>query len=71
VIRSSVASIAKLLSVGLTKQNAESVIRGYKGPTLYTEPAARALEDFEAQSLSWRRSWSLTTTSARKFRSST
>jgi hypothetical protein len=37
----------KLLSVGLAKQNAESVIRGYKGATLYAEPAARLLEDLE------------------------
>jgi hypothetical protein len=33
--------------VGLAKQNAESVIRGYKGATLYMEPAARALGDME------------------------
>ena len=36
-----------MLSVGLAKQNAEAVARGYKGATLYTEPAARALEDLE------------------------
>ena len=37
----------RMLSVGLAKQNAEAVARGYKGATLYTEPAARALEDLE------------------------
>jgi hypothetical protein len=37
----------RMLSVGLAKQNAEAVIRGYKGATLYTEPAARTLEVLE------------------------
>ena len=41
------ASSRKLLSVALAKQNAESVIRGYKGATLYAEPAAHLLEDLE------------------------
>ena len=33
--------------MGLAKQNAEAVIRGYKGASLYAEPGARALEDLE------------------------
>jgi hypothetical protein len=37
----------RMLSVGLAKQNAEAVIHGYKGAKLFTEPAARALEDLE------------------------
>ena len=37
----------RMLSAGLAKQNAEAVARGYKGATLYAEPAARALEDLE------------------------
>ena len=41
------ASSRKLLSVGLAQQTAESVIRGYKGATLYAEPAAHLLEDLE------------------------
>ena len=41
------ASSRKLLSVGLAEQTAESVIRGYKGDTLYAEPAAHLLEDLE------------------------
>lgn len=36
-----------VLTVGLVIQNAESVIRGYKGATLYAEPATRVLEDLE------------------------
>jgi hypothetical protein len=37
----------RMLSVGLAKQNAEAVTRGYKGATLYTEPAAQTLEVLE------------------------
>jgi hypothetical protein len=36
-----------LLSVSLAKQNAESVIRGYKAATLCAEPAAHVLEHLE------------------------
>ena len=38
----------RMLSVGLAKQNAEAVTRGYTGATLYAEPAARVLEDLES-----------------------
>jgi hypothetical protein len=41
------ANSRKLLSAGLAKQNAEAVIRGYKGATLYADPGDAVLEGLE------------------------
>merc|ERR1719199_1523163 len=41
----------RMLSVGLAKQNAEAVTRGYKSATLYAEPTARVMLDLVLSSL--------------------